>query len=509
MKQKLRLLISFILIAVSLNVFAAEVVVSPRLSARVDAIEETTLPTGEVTGYQMRPMSELDILLASSNPEYVLRTGDSITVAYIEKAQTKPIVLTLRVPYDGSIRIPGIGDVVAGGREFGVVRNEISDMLLRNNRFSEPVIELTGLGIFSVTVKGAVHSTASVPVNGLYRLSDMLYLASSDASIRDVAVVGKDGSEQHYDLFAAMKEGKLEDNPILEPGDTVVFSPAERTITIAGEVKRPGVYQLLEGENLSELLSRYSGGLKVMSDEVMVTRSVRGNYSDDIIVDVAEDFVLLDGDVVTVSPSRADVKSLSVEGALRSTNASNIIAGSKYESYYYRFAEGETLSDLIDAFAAIFSDSSDLRNVEIHRGDEVIKVNFADILYNGASSGEMKLQAGDRIVVPFSQMFVSVTGSVVKPGLYGYVPGKTASYYINLAGGLNGNASKKGDYVVFDKNNNKVSDDSIITPEMVINVEVSNFKTDTATTTTILALVTSVLGIVATSVGIAHTLGAF
>ena len=509
MKQKTRLLISFILLAVSLNVFAAEVVVSPRLSGRVEAREEMSLPMGEAPVYQMRPMSELDILLASSDPEYILRTGDTITVSYIEKAQTKPIVLTLRVPYDGNVRIPGIGDVAAGGREFGVVRNEIFDMLIRNNRFSEPVVELTGLGIFSVTVKGAVHSTASVPVNGLYRLSDMLYLTSSDASLRDVEVMGNDGEVEHYDLFAAMKEGKLEDNPFLEPGDTVTFAPAERTITIVGEVKRPGVYQLLEGENLSALLSRYSGGLKVKSDEVRVTRSVEGNYSEDIMVDVEEDFVLLDGDVVAVSPSKADVKSLSVEGALRSSNAQNIIAGSKYETYYYRFSEGETLSDLIDAFASIFSDSSDLRNVEIHRGDEVIKVNFADILYNGASSGEMKLQAGDRIVIPFSQMFVSVTGSVVKPGLYGYVPGKTASYYINLAGGLSSSASKNGDYVVFDKDGKKVSDSTVITPEMVINVQESSFKMDTATANTIIGLVSSILLIISTSVGIAHTLGAF
>lgn len=180
---------SFILLAVSLNVFAAEVVVSPRLSGRVEAREESALPVEEAAIYQQRPMSELDILLASSNPEYVLRTGDTITVSYIEKAQTKPIVLTLRVPYDGNVRLPGIGDVEAGGREFAAVRNEISEMLIRNNRFSEPVIELTGLGIFSVTVKGAVHSTANVPVNGLYRLSDMLYLASSEASLDRKSVV--------------------------------------------------------------------------------------------------------------------------------------------------------------------------------------------------------------------------------------------------------------------------------------------------------------------------------
>ena len=500
---------SFILLAVSLNVFAAEVVVSPRLSGRVEASEVSAIPVGEAAIYQQRPMSELDILLASSNPEYVLRTGDTITVSYIEKAQTKPIVLTLRVPYDGNVRLPGIGDVEAGGREFSAVRNEISDMLIRNNRFSEPVIELTGLGIFSVTVKGAVHSTANVPVNGLYRLSDMLYLASSEASIRDVAVTGKDGNTSHYDLFAAMKEGKLEDNPILEPGDTVTFSPAERTITVVGEVKRPGVYQLLPGENLSSLLSRYTGGLKVKSDEVTITRSVEGNFAQDMIVSVDDDFALLDGDRVVVEASKADIKSLSVEGALRSANAQNIIAGSKYETYYYRFAEGETLSDLIDAFANIFSDSSDIRNVEIHRGEEIIKVDFAEILYNGAASGDMKLEAGDRIVIPFSQMFVSVTGSVVKPGLYGYVPGKTASYYINLAGGLNGNASKNGDYVVFDKDSKKVSDDTVITPEMVINVETSSFKTDTSTTSTILALVTSVLGIVTASIGIATAFGAF
>src|SRR5690606_18974827 len=46
-------------------------------------------------------------------------------------------------------------------------------------------------------------------------------------------------------------------NAMLEDGDLVTISPiAKRTVLIAGEVEKPGAYELQEGESVPQLIAR-------------------------------------------------------------------------------------------------------------------------------------------------------------------------------------------------------------------------------------------------------------
>jgi protein involved in polysaccharide export with SLBB domain len=46
----------------------------------------------------------------------------------------------------------------------------------------------------------------------------------------------------------------------LRPGDVFTVKLLERKVSISGEVKRPGSYELLPNENIQELINNYAKG---------------------------------------------------------------------------------------------------------------------------------------------------------------------------------------------------------------------------------------------------------
>ncbi len=86
-------------------------------------------------------------------------------------------------------------------------------------------------------------------------------------------------------------------------------------------------------------------------------------------------------------------------------------------------------------------------------------------------------------------MLVTVNGAVNSAGNFGYVPGKTLSYYINLAGGLTSNAKGMDKIKVYDKFGDEIDKDGIIPSESTIVVAQNNFATSIAPIVTVVGLV--------------------
>lgn len=502
------LVLALVVLLCIIPCFSAQVVVSPRIGNVEYEMKTTPDSLAVQLGLDENPIlvdddnyssrRAVELLLATSDPGYVLVPGDVINISYLERTGTTPVNLSVSVPIDGKIRIPGISEIDVGGMTFSEARAAIMKVLIEYNRYSEPVINLTSLGLFSVLMKGEVVSNKYVTVSGMSRLADVMYLASANASSRNVSITDKSGNTVSYDLYSAMRRGEGDHNPRLRPGDTITVGVKDRSIIISGAVSNPGTYQILSGENLQALLKDYAGGLESSaSGKISIQRSSIGGYVDVINVDSSTEIALLDGDIVYVEPSVDNLSSVSIEGALLSQSTTNMIQGDKNEKYYYRFVPGETVYDMLSAISQYFIPSSNLENAYLVRNGEMIALDFQKILYDGASTGNMLLEAGDCFYIPFNQMLVSVNGAVANPGVYGYVPGRTMSYYINLAGGLTGSAKGEKYISIVDKEGNKLSKDDTIPAETVITVEENVLQTKIAPTVAVVGLVSSIVGIVA------------
>lgn len=460
--------------------------------------------TEEPTGTELQ---QKRVLSAIANTNYPVTPGDTLVLFYTEGSNT--VNLTLQV--DGSYRvtIPAIGTVDGKGKTFVLFAREIEQLVVTYLPFSMPRVSLVGTGAFSVTVRGEVTSTREVPAWGLSRLSTVVSSATQYASTRQVQVASVDGTSESYDLYAALREGDLQQNPLVRAGDVVTISQADRLVTLVGEVSRPGVYQPLDGEGLVDILNRYGNGVLPSGDAsaVLVRRFGAGESANVDVLRVEksnfDNFPLNNMDTVFVSPLAPLSRAVTIEGAVNMGDVQvQSSALSSSGRVYYQFFPGETILEMMQSITGRFSAVSDLKATYLLRADRLIPVDVQNILMGGPSNvANLKLQEGDRFVVPFNQLFVNVAGGVLRPGTFPYIPDKSAAYYINLAGGFDPAKNRNGSYTLVDKVGNELAKNAVVPPEAVVTAKLNTFQAvngaNLATTVTLVGLVATILTIIA------------
>ena len=452
------------------------------------------------------------VLSAISSGEYPVTPGDVYSLSYVD-GQTS-VLNELQVDGSCSVSIPGIGVVEGFGLTYPQMKAAIENLVLLYHPYALPQCRLISTGVFSVVVKGEVSSTQRVPAWGLSRLSSVVGLATPYASTRSVEIQRRDGVSATYDLYKAMRDGDLSQDPLLAPGDIVVLKKASRIVTLGGEVYRPGTYQPLPGQQLSVLLDIYGGGLLSSADnsKIRVERydSTDGTW-DAAFVDRKTDggYQLQHLDKVVVEKVVPTTQSVSVEGAIAvnrstttNTDSVSFLTNATTSKLFYQFYPGETVLDMLRAISYRFNTTSDLAAMYMVREGQMIPFNAQQILYGEGAGGDVKLQGGDRFVIPFNQMFVTVSGAVTSPGTFAYVPDRPVSYYLALAGGISADASKPNSIKITDAEGNTLDTDSIVPSEAIITVARNTFTNDISKTVAIVGLVSSVVTIIATVVTI-------
>lgn len=452
------------------------------------------------------PLStEERVLAAIANPSYPVTPGDMISLSYTDGKT----VVSQALQVDGSyqLSVPGFGTVDGKGKTFTLFAREIENLVATYLPYSLPRVTLAGTGAFTVIVRGEVASTQEIAVWGLSRLSAVVQGATPYASTRSITISSADGTSRTYDLYAALREGDLTQDPLVRAGDIITIPPAHTIITVEGEVVRPGVYQPLEGESLAAILSRYGKGVLPSGDPegVVVRRYGVGSKPaiDMIGIKAAQlpSFFLRHLDTVFVSPMIPLSRSVTIEGAV---NMGNVEAQSDMLSssgkLYYQFYPGETVLEMVQNISSRFSATSDLAAAYLLREDSLIPINiYAMLMGQPSESSSLTLQEGDRFIIPFNQLFVSVAGGVLKPGIYPYIPDKRASYYINIAGGFDPAKNRNGDFTVVDKKGTKLSKDAVVPPEAVVTAKLNTFQAvnglNLTTTVTIVGLVAAIVSI--------------
>ena len=450
------------------------------------------------------PAREERTLAAIANQKYPVTPGDTLSLTYVEGKTT--VSLTLQVGGDWRVSIPNFGAVDGKTKTFSQLSKDIEVLVSTYLPFSSPRVSLISTGSFSVLVKGEVYTSQEVQAWGLSRLSSVVFAATPYASSRNVLVTSADGKTTGYDVYKALRDGDISQNPLIRSGDVIEFTKAERIVSLGGSVGRPGIYQLKAGETLNELLVGYCGFLLAGADSnVLIER--KGKTTDTAFqvmrhdASKASSFTLQHMDSVRVEAIVAATPAVTVEGAIAVTeqqSLSSIPASSG--RLLYQFFPIDLQSMIIRRFQ-IDPTTTDLSQTYLQRDGSLIPIDAQAILAGvNVQGADTRLKAGDKLVVPFSQMFVTVSGGVLKPGVYPYIPGKQASYYINLAGGFDPEKNRNEKFSMTDKHGEKLDKDASVTPETVIAAALNTFNATNgqtlATTVTIVGLVATILSIV-------------
>jgi protein involved in polysaccharide export with SLBB domain len=105
----------------------------------------------------------------------------------------------------------------------------------------------------------------------------------------------------------------------------------------------------------------------------------------------------------------------------------------------------------------------------------------------------------DQIIIPFRQLFVTVSGAVHTPGRYPYIPDRGWRYYVGLAGGIDREKNVNDKLRITDVLDRERPKDGPIMPEDTINAEYNGllyqFNRAAPIITTLASITSLVLGI--------------
>lgn len=262
------------------------------------------------------------------------------------------------------------------------------------------------------------------------------------------------------------------------------------TISVFGEVARPGDFPFAENTTLEDIIIQ-AGGLKESASSVRVDVSRRIKDSkgtqvsneigqmftfalkDGFVIDGEQGFKLQPYDQVFVrkSPAYQEQINVSINGEIlyggtyaltqKSERLSNLIekAGGLTP---YAYAKGARLirkineeerfrmQNVLDMAkqSAEGSDSIDISKLDLGNV-YYVGIDLEKALKNPNSDDDIILREGDVLVVPEYNNTVRISGAVMYPNTVSYSSNKSLSYYIEQAGGYGVRAKKNKAYIIY------------------------------------------------------------
>jgi len=396
----------------------------------------------DIFGDGTQGFAALDQLVAPE--DYTLGPGDHLLLNIWGRVD---LSLDLTVDREGKIFIPRAGEVIIRGTTLTEAKKRIRAVLSTVYSNFEMNLMLGRLRSMTVFVFGEVRRPGAYTVSSLTTAFNALYHAggaNERGSLRKIRLMRGNQTIACIDFYDFLLSGRRGKDPRLQPGDVVFVPIVGPRVTIRGEVKRPGIYELKGRERLTSLFA-LAGGVtaeayleRVMIDRV-AERDGRRLLDVDYTAaqaDTAQDIALVDGDDVSVfSIFEIRPNIVWLEGAVRRPGA------------FERF-DSMTVYDLIGGGSRLkpgaYSRRADLERGPSDRIPELIPVDL-EALCNGEGEADLLLKDNDRLIVydrgeTVRQRQVFIDGLVENPGEYKLLRSMRLSDLVFRAGGLQKNA---------------------------------------------------------------------
>ncbi len=210
--------------------------------------------------------SNLPPQVATADQTYMLGPADVIEVSVLGQAD---FTTRGRIGEDGTIRLPYLGSVPAGGRTISQLSDEVGKALNKGGFYSHAIVKVEIVSYASryVTVLGDVTSPGLIPVDRAYRLSEILARVGGvkDTGADYVVLRAPTGPERHLPI-KDLATGDETQDPYVTPGDKI-FVPKAEIFYLSGQVNAPGAYPITEGMTVRMAIARGGGINQLGSDK--------------------------------------------------------------------------------------------------------------------------------------------------------------------------------------------------------------------------------------------------
>jgi polysaccharide biosynthesis/export protein len=367
------------------------------------------------------------------------------------------------VDKDGRIFIPTAGPIVVSGLTIDQVNKVLTKQLSRSFQglASHPPtvwldVTLSKIRPKKIFIVGEVNNPGGYTVSSYSNIFNSLFAVGGptvNGSLREVRLIRDNKVIARVDLYAYLT-GADKNNDLRVQNNDIIYVPVRKnSVYIYGQVRHPGIYELLPGENLKKLIEYAGGSLpSAYVERIQIKRIVPYNerVKNDFdrrllninfreLLSKNADYTLLDGDMITVGSILDDMKNfVTITGAVKKPGT-------------YQLSSGMKLRDLIELADSLREEVYMIRG-ELTRtlDDNVTKVSIPFDLHRvieNEDSANILLMPQDEVMIhdiSISQLtnkFVYIHGSVKNPGKYELTNNMTLIDVLMLAGGYTEDAS--------------------------------------------------------------------
>ena len=375
--------------------------------------------------------------------DYQLGPGDQVGIYLLGQTQREYDVI---INAEGKTYIPSVGLFDFNGHTLSTSKEALKKIFFRF--FSEKNLEiiLKQPKQVLVSVVGEINTPGRYSLSGLRTTFDAIYLAGGpkqNGSLRKIHIIHGENPIVKIDLYDLLIKGKGSGGPNLQPGDIIKVLPLMSSVSIAGEIIRPGRYELSSDyeESLFDILMLAAGTTPLAYLERVEISRRQPDGSREIKYINASDSALIsniflkDGDRIRIYNIIEQYNQPTVE-----------IFGKIRRPGKYDLEKSLTLRDLILKAGGV-TRSAYLLEAELDRIDpnkpvQRFKFSLKELLSDPNSDQNALLDEFDRVIIRQIPEWmvgpsIEIKGEVMFPGSYSITKDSTTiSDILTLAGGF-------------------------------------------------------------------------
>lgn len=387
---------------------------------------------------------EPDLKLATPM-NYILGPGDELQISVYGVQEYNS---NAPVSVEGKITIDYVGQIAVSGMSIEAATQKIKAAIARvystvRSGQSQVSVSLGQIRTIKVTIVGG-KQPGNYSVSSLATVYNALHLAGGpgkNGSYRNIELIRNSKIYKNIDIYKFLVKGDQSDNVSLKENDVIRIPAYSQRVTLEGEVKRPGIFEMKKGETFSDLLLFASG-----FNEFAYTASVN------ILQKTGKEFKVHDvneSEFRVYQPQSGDV--VKVAKILNRFENRIQIDGAVFRPDFYSFTEGMRISELITRAEGLKEDAYTKRariiRLKSDLTTEIVNVDLANAL-SGDLNADLLLKREDIVTVysilDFREEYkITIDGEVKNPGEYEFYENLTLNDLVVQVGGLTGSASKR------------------------------------------------------------------
>ena len=387
---------------------------------------------------------EPDLKLATPM-NYILGPGDELQVSVYGVQEYNA---SIPVSVEGKIAIDYVGQISVSGMSIDAATQKIKSSIARvystvSSSQSQVSVSLSSIRTIKITIVGG-KQPGNYSISSLATVYNALHLAGGpgkNGSYRNIELIRNNKVYKNVDIYKFLVKGDQSDNVSLKDNDVIRIPAYSQRVTVEGEVKRPGIFEMKKGEKFLDLLNFASG-----FNEFAYTASVN------VMQKTGKEFKVHDineSEYNSYLPQSGDV--FRITKILNRFENRIKIDGAVFRPDYYSYNQGMRISDLITRAEGLKEDAYTKRariiRLKTDLTTEIVNVDLSAAL-SGDLSADLELKREDIVTVysilDFREEYkVTIDGEVKNPGLYEYFENLTLNDLVVQVGGLTGSASKR------------------------------------------------------------------